>query len=209
MSHCEVFVAFGAVHGVGTGGTFLVASFGFTAGLTGVVIVDVVAVGPTVVLIEVFATVGVRLLLRLSLRLLLQLPLPLTFRLRLLARLDVSSRQRAAMSARAVSSLALVVASWLVSSLLVPVRLETALRSDSVVVAKLASASNVCCWKSAVSAELAEWKPAHWVVACDSHISWWAREKSTLKVGQVFWAAGRRRQSRQASVKRPVCRMVL
>jgi hypothetical protein len=55
MSHYEVFVAFVAVHGVGTGGTFLVASFGFTAGLTGVVIVDVVAVGPTVVLVEVFA----------------------------------------------------------------------------------------------------------------------------------------------------------
>ncbi len=55
MSHYEVFVEFGAVHGVGSGGTFLVASFGFTAGLTGVVIVDVVAVGPTVVLVEVFA----------------------------------------------------------------------------------------------------------------------------------------------------------
>jgi hypothetical protein len=55
MSHYEVFLAFGAVHGVGTGGTFLVASFGFTAGLTGVVIVDVVAVGPTVVLVRVFA----------------------------------------------------------------------------------------------------------------------------------------------------------
>jgi hypothetical protein len=52
MSHYEVFVAFGAVHGVGMGGTFLVASFGFTAGLT---IVDVVAVGPTVVLVKVFA----------------------------------------------------------------------------------------------------------------------------------------------------------
>jgi hypothetical protein len=55
MSHYEVFVAFGAVHGVGSGGTFLVASFGITAGLTGVVIVDAVAVGPTVVLVEVFA----------------------------------------------------------------------------------------------------------------------------------------------------------
>ncbi len=55
MSHYEVFVASGAVHGINTGGTFLVASFGFTAGLTGVVIVDVVAVGPTVVLVEVFA----------------------------------------------------------------------------------------------------------------------------------------------------------
>jgi hypothetical protein len=55
MSHYKVFVAFGAVHGVGFGGTFLVASFGFTAGLTGVVIVDVVAVGPTEVLVEVFA----------------------------------------------------------------------------------------------------------------------------------------------------------
>ena len=54
MSHDKVFVAFGAVHGVGTGGGFLVAIFGFTAGLAGVVIVDVVAVGPTVVLIEVF-----------------------------------------------------------------------------------------------------------------------------------------------------------
>ena len=55
MSHYEGFVAVGAVHGVGSGGTFLVASFGFRAGLTGVVIVDVVAVGRTVVLIEVFA----------------------------------------------------------------------------------------------------------------------------------------------------------
>ncbi len=55
MSHYEVFVAFGAVHGVGSGGTFLVASFGFTAGLTGVVFVDVVAVGATVFLVEVFA----------------------------------------------------------------------------------------------------------------------------------------------------------
>ena len=31
------------------------ASFGFTAGLTGVVIVDVIAVGPTVVFVEAFA----------------------------------------------------------------------------------------------------------------------------------------------------------
>ncbi len=76
------------------------------------------------------------------------------------------------MSARAVSSFASVVASWLVRALLVPLRLETALRSDSVALAKLASASNVCCWKSTVSAELAEWKPAPWVVVWDSCISW-------------------------------------
>jgi hypothetical protein len=54
MSDYEVFVVSGAFHGVNTGGTFLVASFGFTAGLTGVVIVDVVALDPTVVLVEVF-----------------------------------------------------------------------------------------------------------------------------------------------------------
>jgi hypothetical protein len=54
MSHDEVFVAFGAVHGVGAGGTAFVAVLGSTAGLTGVVFVDVVAVGPTVVFVEVF-----------------------------------------------------------------------------------------------------------------------------------------------------------
>jgi hypothetical protein len=55
MSHDEAFVAVGTVHGVGSGGTVFVAVLGSTAGLTGVVVCDVVAVGPTVVFIEIFA----------------------------------------------------------------------------------------------------------------------------------------------------------
>ena len=54
MAHDEAFVEVGIVHGVGSGGTVFVAVLGSTAGLTGVVVCDVVAVGPTVVFVEVF-----------------------------------------------------------------------------------------------------------------------------------------------------------
>jgi hypothetical protein len=53
MSHDKVFVAFG--HSAGTGGTAFVAIFGSTEGLTSTVFVDVVAMGPTVIFVEVFA----------------------------------------------------------------------------------------------------------------------------------------------------------
>jgi hypothetical protein len=57
MSHDEIFVAIGAVHCVGTGGYFSVASFGLFAGLTGVVLVHVIAVSPTVILVEVMSNI--------------------------------------------------------------------------------------------------------------------------------------------------------
>ena len=53
MSHDKVFVAFG--HSAGTGGTAFVAIFGSMEGLTSTVFVDVVAMGPTVIFVEVFA----------------------------------------------------------------------------------------------------------------------------------------------------------
>jgi hypothetical protein len=55
MSRDEAFIVVGTVHGVGTGGTAFVAVLGSTAGLTGVVVVNMAAVGPTVVIVEIFA----------------------------------------------------------------------------------------------------------------------------------------------------------
>jgi hypothetical protein len=54
MSHDKAFIAVGTVHGVGSGGTVFVAVLGSTAGLTGVVICNVVAVGLIVVFVEIF-----------------------------------------------------------------------------------------------------------------------------------------------------------
>lgn len=58
MSHEKVFVVFGAICVVGTGGTAFVAILGSTAGLTGAVLVDAVAIGPTVIFVEVFTHHG-------------------------------------------------------------------------------------------------------------------------------------------------------
>jgi hypothetical protein len=93
---------------------------------------------------------------------------------------------KAVMSARALSRRLFVCKSWSVRAMLVQVRLDTALRSDSVAMVRFASALKVCCCRLSCSSKLAEWKPAPWDMNCDSHKSWWVRAKLVLKSGQVL-----------------------
>jgi hypothetical protein len=127
----------------------------------------------------------------------------------LLVRIVVHSKatleRRTVMLAHALSSLASVWESWSMRVLLlVPVRLETALQSDLVTVARLASASKCCCCRSSWNVSLAEWKPALWEVIWDSLNSWLARAKSLLKLGYILLTRGLRRQLWQGSVNSPV-----